>query len=188
MKSILYNEKLATENAELKVKIEKLTETKDKLEETVKIFETLVRYYEDQFRLWQHQRFGASSEKSKTEAPEQISLWTEEAQIFNEAEATADKSVPEPELIEVEKHYRKHRRLVNDNLPKDIPVEIIEHELPEAEQICSECGGALHVMGQENRRELVIMNLLKIRQIFDLSEFSIKFIYTCAGEGRRTYM
>jgi len=143
MKSIVYNEQLATENAELRVKIETL-------EETVKKFETLVKYYEEQFRLSQHQKFGVSSEKSKAEDPEQFNL-------FNEAETTADKTIPEPKLIEVEKHYRKHRRLVNDNLPKDIPVEIIEHTLPEAEQICSECGGALHVMGQESRRELVII-------------------------------
>ena len=141
MKSILYNEKLASENAELKVKIEKLTETKEKLE-------TLVRYYEEQFRLAKHRQFGASSEKSTND--DQISL-------FNEAEATADKTIPEPKLIEVEKHYRKRKRLVNDNLPEDIPVEIIEHTIPEEEQICSECGGELHMMGQDKRRELKII-------------------------------
>jgi len=115
MKSIVYNEKLASENAELKLKIETL-------EETVKKFETLVKYYEEQFRLAQHQKFGASSEKSKADDPEQISLLAEEPKLFNEAEVTADKTIPEPKLIEIEKHYRKHRRLVNDNLPKDIPV------------------------------------------------------------------
>jgi len=141
MKSKLYDEKLATENAELKVKIEKLTETKEKLE-------TLVRYYEEQFRLAQHKKFGASSEKSVND--DQISL-------FNEAEAIADKSASEPKLIEVEKHYRKRKRLVNDNLPEDIPIEMIEYKLPESEQICSECGGELHVLGQDKRRELKII-------------------------------
>ena len=149
MKSIVYNEKLASENAELKQKIEKL-------EDTVKKFETLVKYYEEQFRLAKYRQFGTSSEKSGSPDAEQISLLPE-AQIFNEAEATANKSVAEPELIEVEKHYRKHRRLVKDNLPEDIPVEKIEHSLPESEQFCAECGGALHVMGRESRRELVIV-------------------------------
>jgi transposase len=149
MKSIIYNEKLASENAELKQKIEQL-------EDTVKRFEVLVKYYEEQFRLAKYRQFGTSSEKSDIPDAEQMSLLTED-QIFNEAEATANKSAAEPELIEVEKHYRKHRRLVNDNLPEDIPVEKIEHALPEEEQVCSACGGALHVMGRESRRELVIV-------------------------------
>ena len=135
MKSILYNEKLASENTSLKLKIEKL--------------ETLVRYYEEQFRLAKHRQFGASSEKSVA-LDEQISL-------FNEAEATADKTIPEPKLIEVEKHYRKRKHLVNDNLPEDIPVETAEYTLAENEQICVECGGVLHVMGRESRRELKII-------------------------------
>ena len=137
----LYNQKLASENAELKLQVEKLTEAKEKLE-------TLVRYYEEQFRLAQHKKFGASSEKSGND--DQINL-------FDEAEATADRSVPEPELVAVEKHYRKRKQLVNDNLPDDISVEIIEHTLPEEDQICSECGGELHAMGQDKRRELKII-------------------------------
>ena len=113
--------------------------------------ETLVKYYEEQFRLAKHRQFGSSSEKSTHD--EQISL-------FNEAEATAQADVPEPELVEVEKHYRKHKKhkhVVGENLPEDIPVERVEHALPEAEQKCTECGGALHVMGRESRRELKII-------------------------------
>ena len=57
----------------------------------------------------------------------------------------------EPELVEVEKHYRKRTRLTTDRLPEDLPVEIIEHELPESEQVCIECGGELHVMNHDVR-------------------------------------
>ena len=149
MKSIIYNEKLASENAELKEKI-------GQLEEMVKKFEALVKYYEEQFRLAKYRQFGTSSEKNGAPDAEQISLLSEE-QVFNEAEAIYDKNISEPELVEVEKHYRKHRRLVSDNLPEDMQVEKIEHKLPEAEQVCAECGGALHVMGRESRRELVIV-------------------------------
>jgi len=46
---------------------------------------------------------------------------------------------------------------VNDMLPEDLPIEIVEHELPIEEQICSECDGALHVMGNTKRRELKII-------------------------------
>lgn len=103
-----------------------------------------------QFRLAKHRQFGASSEKSEYDNTEQL-------RIFNEAEATADANVLEPELVEIEKHYRKRKRLINDKLPEDLPVEVVEHDLPEDEQVCPECGGALHVMGREVRRELKIV-------------------------------
>jgi len=115
---------LKAENAELNKKIEWLME---------------------QFRLGQQRRFGSSSEKYQS--PEQLNL-------FNEVEATAEESIAEPELIEIERHYRKRRRSVNERLPEELPIEKIEYELPQSEQICPECGEGLHVMGKETRREL----------------------------------
>ena len=109
--------------------------------------EALVKYYEELLRIQKHRQFGASSEKSEYD---QIS-------IFNEAEATADANMPEPELIEVEKHHRKRTRLTNDRLPEDLPVETIEYELPAEEQICPDCNNPLHTMGQEIRRELKVI-------------------------------
>ena len=123
------------------------TETVAELKNRIAELEALVKFYEEQFRLAKHRQFGASSEKSEYD---QINL-------FNEAEATADANVPEPELVEITRHYRKRTRLVNDLLPEDLPVEIIEHDLPADEQICPECGGNLHVMGREKRRELKII-------------------------------
>ena len=112
--------------------------------------EALVKHYEERFRLAKYRQFGASSEKSEYDLG-QLS-------IFNEAEATADVNVPEPELVEVERHYRKRKRLVNEeNLPGNLPVEVVEHDLPVEEQICPECGGALHAIGKETRRELKII-------------------------------
>jgi len=115
--------------------------------------EALVKYYEEQFRLHKHRQFGAKSEKSEYD-----NGFTQ-PDIFNEVEATADESpetAPEPELKEVQRHFRK--RLVNDTLPENIPIEIIEHGLEEPEQNCPECGEQLHVMGRgEKRRELVIV-------------------------------
>jgi len=108
----------------------------------------LIKYYEEQFRLSQQRRFGASSEKNAI-TPGQILL-------FDEAEVYSDVTAPEPELVEVEKHYRRASRTV-DRLPEDLPVETIHHELPEEERICPECGEPLHVMSQDTRRELVII-------------------------------
>jgi len=117
----------------------------------------------EQLKLSKHRQFGASSEKS---VYDQISL-------FNEAETTADVNIVEPELTEVAKHYRKRKRTANDRLPDDLPIEVIEHDLPADEQICPECGGDLHVMGRETRQELVLIPAqAKIRK-------HIKKVYAC---------
>ncbi len=115
--------------------------------------EALVRFYEGQFRLAKHRQFGAKSEKSQYDTDGEHG----QTSLFNEVEATADANVPEPELREVQRHYRKNRRLVNEQLPENLQIEVVEHELPAEEQICPECGGPLHVMGREKRRELKVI-------------------------------
>ena len=117
-----------------------------------------VEWLMEQFRLSQHRRFGASSEKSVAFGNEQLNLFNESENLFNESEITSDILIPEPELIEIEKHFRKRKNMVNDKLPKDLPVETVVHELPYEEQICPECDGNLHVMGKETlRRELKLI-------------------------------
>ena len=135
MKVLIEKETLTAENAALKNRIYEL--------------ETLVKYYEEQFRLAKHRQFGSSSEKSEYDV-DQINL-------FDEAEVIADINTPEPELVEVEKHYRRRKRSAGDRLPPDLPVEVVAHELPPDGQLCPDCGEALHVMGHEIRRELKII-------------------------------
>jgi transposase len=145
------NADLANENEVLKNRIIEL--------------EALVKYYEGQFRLNKHQRFGSKSEKSEYDFS-QLS-------VFNEAELSADDNVTEPALVMVAKHYRKRKRLVNDELPDNLPVEVIWHKLPAKEQFCPLCEGPLHVIGKEKRRELVIIPAqVKIRE-------HIREIYGC---------
>ena len=128
-------DKILSENADMRNHITELT--------------SKVEWLMEQFRLAQHRRFGASSEKSEYD---QLTL-------FDEAEVTSDILVPEPELVEIEKHFRKRKNMVNDkDLPDNLPVEIVEHDLEKEEQICPECDGNLHVMGRETiRRELKLM-------------------------------
>jgi transposase len=101
----------------------------------------------EQFRLSKHKQYGVSTEQSLAD---QMSL-------FNEAEVTADSTLPEPSLTEVKTHYRKRTRLITDKLPDNIPIEIIDHKLPEADRLCPECGSELHEMGKETRDELKII-------------------------------
>ena len=111
--------------------------------------ERQVEYLLEQMRLARHRQFGTSSEKSEYDLAQ--------LNLFNEAEVMAAPKQPEPELVEVEKHYRKRTRLTTDKLPEDLPVEVIDYELPETEHVCEECGGKLHVMSRDVRRELVIV-------------------------------
>ena len=127
-------DKFLSENADMKSHIAELT--------------SKVEWLMEQFRLAQHHRFGASSEKSDYD----------QMNLFNEPEISSDILVSEPELVEVEKHFRKRKNMVNGKLPEDLPVETVLHDLPAEEQICPECDGKLHVMGHETlRRELKLI-------------------------------
>jgi hypothetical protein len=139
---------LKSEYDELKVKADK----NKSLESDVADLTAKVEWLMEQFRLARHRRFGASSEKSAGSDYCQMNL-------FNEPEIISDIFVPEPELVEVEKHYRKCRNMVNEkDLPSDFPVETIEHDLPADERFCSERDGNLRVMGKETlRRELKLI-------------------------------
>ena len=106
-----------------------------------------VNWLMEQMRLSKHRQFGSSSEKSEYD----------QLDFFNEAEAAISTRVTEPELTVVEKHYRKKAAESGDRLPPDLPVEIVEHALPEEEQVCPACGETLHVMGKETRRELKLI-------------------------------
>ena len=134
-----------------KIEYDELKVAADKnksLESDVAELSAKVEWLMEQFRLAQHRRFGASSEKSEHE----------QMNLFNESEIASDILVPEPELVEIEKHFRKRKNMVNDKLPEDLPVETVLHELSSDEQICPECDGNLHVMGKETlRRELKLI-------------------------------
>jgi transposase len=139
----------------MKKNIETVTISKveyDNLRSHITELNSKVEWLMEQFRLAQHRRFGTSSEKSVAEENEQLNL-------FNESEITSDILVPEPELVEIEKHFRKRKNMVNENnLPDNLPIEIVEHDLSDEEKICPECDGDLHVMGRETiRHELKLI-------------------------------
>ncbi|SFH00872.1 Transposase [Sporolactobacillus nakayamae] len=107
-----------------------------------------LKWFEEQFCLSQTRQFGASSEKTNSE---QLIL-----QLFNEAESETDSGVPEP-TVETITYKRKKTQGQRQEKLKDLPVEVIDYTLPEHEQTCSCCGGALHNMSSEVREELKII-------------------------------
>jgi len=103
-----------------------------------------LNWFEEQFRLGQQRRFGRSSE-----------VTAEQERLFNEAEAEAKPSLPEPTIEEITYKRRKAQGKREEQF-KDLPVETIEYRLPLQEQVCS-CGGPLHEMSTEIRQELKVV-------------------------------
>jgi len=108
--------------------------------------EALVKYYEEQFRLIKSRQFGVSSEKHAI--PEQLGL-------FDTAD-TSKTEIAEPELEQITYVRRKRVGKREDDLSA-LPVEEIEHVLPEEDRDCPECGNHMHVMGHDVRKELKIV-------------------------------
>jgi transposase len=117
-----------------------------------------VQWLMEQMRLAKKRMFGASSEKTRAEVEEQLSF------LFNEAEVHAD--IEQHEAVKVAEHVRKRASgIQKDNLPEDIPTEVVSHDLPEDRRVCPNCGAAMGKIGQEVRRTLVIVPAqVKVRE------------------------
>jgi transposase len=126
---------------------EKLLEIIKEKDRKISELEQQIEWFMSQMRLAKHKQFGVSSEQTDIAQPS----------IFNEAEANADMALPEPEITSVKAHYRKHTRLTTDKLPKDLPVEIIEHILEGEDCNCPKCNSEMHAMGKETREELKLI-------------------------------
>lgn len=129
------------------ISVEKLLGIIEEKDRRITELEQKIQWFTSQILLARHKKFGSSSEQNNVA---QMSL-------FNEAETEVDLSVPEPSLTEVKAHYRKRTRLTTDKLPEDLPVEIIEHILPEEKRSCPDCGSELHTMGKETHDELKVI-------------------------------
>jgi transposase len=105
-----------------------------------------VNWYEEQYRLSQKRRFGRLSERSDEN----------QLQLFNEAEAECKPSAPE-QIMEEITYRRPKQKGKRDEQLKDLPVERKEYRLPDEEQICPSCGGELHEMSTQTRREIEII-------------------------------
>ncbi len=101
-----------------------------------------------------HKQFGASSEKLSEEGMEQLSLLFNEAEAYQpeEAVAEADNEVE----VTAHKRHKKHEYTL-DNLPENIPTEVVEHRLAEAELVCPECGDTMTEIGKDVVKTLVIV-------------------------------
>jgi transposase len=124
-----------------------------------------LNWFMEQFRLSKKRQFGVSSERTKPLEEEQLLL-------FNEAEVAARPEAPEPDLETITYQRRKKHSRREMNL-EELPVEVVEHRLPEEERVCPCCGGPLHEMSTEVRQELkVIPAQVKVVK-------HVRYVYSC---------
>lgn len=129
-------------------------ERAEKAEAQVTILSQEMEYLKAQMRVLTAKLYGASSEKQKQEPSNQLSLFDS---AFNEAEASTEPLVPEPELITVPAHKRTKSKGKKGQILEGLPENIIEHHLPEEDMVCSCCGNERHVIRQDITKELVVM-------------------------------
>jgi transposase len=106
--------------------------------------ETLVKHYEWQLLMSKRRQFGPSSEKTDSDI-RQLSLF---------GETPAPPSEPEPEEITYKRTKRKGKR---EQDLVGLPIERVEHELPEDKRDCPECGEPMRDIGADVRRELKLI-------------------------------
>ncbi|MEE9302420.1 MAG: IS66 family transposase [Thiotrichaceae bacterium] len=125
-------------NAELQLMVEKQAAD-------IQAKDTKIQWLIEQFRLAQHQRFGSSSESH----PDQGDLFNEVELLEDEAVANDDQTT---ETVTYERSKPKRKPL-----PKDLPREIILHDIEEADKVCDCCGGDLHCIGEDTSEKLAFI-------------------------------
>ena len=121
------------------------------LENTVAELSALVKHFEELFKLSQLKRFGASSEKTD--------LDTGQVTLFGAPEApVAPMLLPEEPTAK----RRKQKGKRQEDLSK-LPLEIVEHDIPESERKCPQCNGSVEEIGASTRDELKIIPAKVIR-------------------------
>ena len=106
-----------------------------------------VAWYREQLGLAKKRLYAPKSEASPV---------GQEEMLFNEAEACASPVLPDPET-EVVTYKRRKTAGKREQQLAELPLEEIEYELTEEEQVCPKCEGALHKMGTEVRQEIKVI-------------------------------
>ncbi|MGV8120682.1 MAG: IS66 family transposase [Candidatus Xenobiia bacterium LiM19] len=116
-------------------------------EAQIEQLQTQVNWFMEQFRLSRERQYGKSSEKSEP---------AQQMNFFNDSEFIADQEpAPSQETVSIS-YTREKAKPGRKEIPPDVPVEEVEHRLPDDELICACCGGQRHEMSRKERFELKI--------------------------------
>jgi transposase len=157
-RAIGYNHTNIMTTADLKTRSEPLLTPEALAQENAQL-KAENQWLKEQLGLAKHRLFAPSSEKTPVghTSERRLRLPREvEAMLFNEAEACAAPEVPEPVSETITYTRRKFTGQRELNLA-GLPVEEIVYDLPEHEQVCPQCDGALHEMGADVRTEVKII-------------------------------
>jgi len=99
-----------------------------------------IAYLEEQFRVAQNKQFGKSTEGH----PGQGGLFNEAEELVVEAET---------EIAEEAISYTR-KKPTRKSLPKDLPREVIVHDISDEEKVCDCCSGELHRIGEDKAEKL----------------------------------
>jgi len=138
--------KNACAEADLQAQITQLNKRNAELESTVAELSALVEHFKELFKLAQHKRFAASSEKSGPCA-EQLTL-------FDSAQPPLTE---EPKTEEIS--YTRKKRSVGKREAdlSALPLEVIEYDIPEEDRKCPQCADIMEGIGMDTRREIKII-------------------------------
>lgn len=100
--------------------------------------EAKIAFLEEQFRLAQQARFGTKSEG-----------YPGQGELFNEVEELVELIVSEQETIEYTRNKPKRKPL-----PKDLPREVVVHDIADEDKVCDSCQGELHKIGEDKSEKL----------------------------------
>ena len=140
-----------TKLSELTQTIIVLTAKIDELLTKITEKDALIEYYEKQLLLSKRRQYGTSSEKTVIDIDDsqQLAIPPSEAAEADESEATLE--------IEEISYKRKKRKGKREEDLSGLPVERVDHELPEEKRICPECGKTMRDIGVDIRRELKLI-------------------------------
>jgi transposase len=115
--------------------------------------------------------------KSEARGTEQKDLFLNEAEALAPTVATPVAEETQPDDIEVAGHTRKKRgrKPLDPNLPR----EIVRHELPESERVCTHDGAALVEIGVEISEQLDIVP----QQVRVIQHQRVKYACPCCDQG-----
>lgn len=119
------------------------------LSEALKAIEALElenRLLREELALARSKRFGPSSESGLASGQQQF--------VFNEAESLTLKDGLEPGLEQVVKEHRRRPKGKREADLSGLVTQRIDYELADDERVCPDCGGHLHEIGTDIRREL----------------------------------
>ena len=133
--------------ADYEARILQLNKRNAELECAVAELTALVEHFKELFKLSQHRRFGASSEK--THNANQLNLFGDP-----QPEQSAAPDVPETETISYTRRKKVGKR--QEDLSK-LPLEVIDYDVPASERECPKCGDLAREIGVDTRSEIKII-------------------------------